>query len=190
MHPSESSLALYAGDDLALWPRWRISRHIRGCETCRRQIEELHGVRDWMREQDGEMPAGVDWDTLAIEMRANIRVGLAAGQCVAEPRQSTLRWQPAMALPLLLIVLAGWLIQSWPRTVTMPAQAQFASVSADPVLDATQAGIGVEQDGRALRLLHPRAEGALYTESGPDSVRSRYVDAETNYVTISHVYAQ
>ena len=37
-----------------------------------------------------EMPEGLDWDRLAAEMTANIRVGLAAGECVA-PRGSANR---------------------------------------------------------------------------------------------------
>src|SRR5262245_3627373 len=38
-HPSEATLALYAGGDLGLWERWRTRRHLNVCERCRREIE-------------------------------------------------------------------------------------------------------------------------------------------------------
>ena len=40
------------------------------------------------------MPEGADWDRLAAEMTANIRVGLAAGECVA-PRRGHAAWKAA-----------------------------------------------------------------------------------------------
>jgi len=49
--------------------------------------------------------------------------------------------------------------------------------------------IEVEQDGRALALLYPRAAEVTLSASG-GTLRARYVDAETGYVTISHVYTQ
>lgn len=185
-HPNESRLALYAGDDLPLLARLRIAIHVRGCEGCHRQLEELRGIRDWMRLQHQAMPAGLRWDALASEIKANIRLGLAAGRCVdvpeplSEPRG--FRWPaPAMALPVLLLVVAGWMLQSM--------QPPLQPASADFVVDASSSGIGVERDGRGFTLLQPRGENVVLSVTG-EAAGARYVDSESGQVTISHVYAQ
>ncbi len=185
-HPNESRLALYAGNDVPLLARFRIAIHVRGCDRCNRQVEELRGIRDWMRLQESETPAGVRWDALASEMRANIRLGLAAGRCVEVPEPLEeprgLRWPaPAMALPVLLLVIVGWMVQSL-QPPLQPASAEF-------VVDASSSGIGVQRDGRGFTLLQPRNENVVYSVSG-EAAGARYVDSESGQVTISHVYAQ
>jgi hypothetical protein len=186
-HPKQAELALYAGGDASLWARLRVSRHVRTCATCAGLVREFRGLREWTRGQD-ELPEEVDWVQLAAEMKANIRVGLAAGQCVEpSPEAAGLRlWRPALVLPVLLVVVAGWWLQSWPPP-HVPATEHAASEGL--VVRANPGSIEVEQDGRALALLHPRSAQVTLSASG-GSLRARYVDAETGYVTISHVYTQ
>lgn len=186
-HLPDSTLALHAGKELGWLTRLRIGLHLRGCERCRRHAQELRQVREWMRAQGEETPAGVEWDALAAEMTANIRLGLAAGRCVSLPVEETgrterrLAWMnPALALPLLLLVVAGWFLQSW-RPPLQP-RPEF-------VLQAGEAGIGFEKDGRGLSLLNPRTENVVYTVRG-SAAGARYVDAESGQVTVSYVYAQ
>ena len=53
----------------------------------------------------------LNWNSLAMEMRGNIRVGLDAGACVAGPRVSN-RWNPRLAMAfasLLLLTRLGFL---------------------------------------------------------------------------------
>ncbi len=191
-HPSDARLALFAGKDLGLCPRLRIAGHLRHCERCSEKIEQFGSVRDWLGETREEMPPGVNWDALALEMRANIRVGLAAGECVAESRERFhVPWRtPAVALPALLIILAGWILQSMhPPIEPFHPAAVSSRLRSGIVLEASAGGIGVEKDGRGLALLHPRGEAVVYSVRG-DSLRSRYVDSDTGQVTISHVYAQ
>src|ERR1700746_310897 len=79
-HPSEETLALHAGGDLGLVPRWLTEPHLAQCEECRDTLAvftELRGVLPDL----AEIPK-VPWNRLAAEMRANIRLGLAAGECV------------------------------------------------------------------------------------------------------------
>lgn len=186
-HPKEADLALYAGGEAGLWGRLRVARHLKGCPECARVVEEFRAIREWTR-AGGEMPAQVDWAALAVEMKANIRVGLAAGECVApasEPARAG-AWRPALVLPVVLVMVLGWWLQSWPPP---PAPLAERRVPAGPVLRANPGGIEVEQDGRTLALLHPRATEVTFSASG-QGVRARWVDSDTGYVTISHVYTQ
>lgn len=190
MHPSESRLALYAGKDLGLWERFRISRHLNRCERCQRHMEELAGIREWMGTQADEVPLEVDWDNLAAEMRANIRLGVAAGQCVAEAppiRLSLSRWRtPALVSPVLLVLVAGWILLS----LNPPLRPVAAGYRHEVVLQAGADGIGLEKDGRGFTLLSPRGEDVIASVRGETAVRSRYVDPDSGQMMITHVYAQ
>jgi hypothetical protein len=193
MHPADETLALYAGDELGLWTRFRVGRHLRGCNRCSRHVEEFRGVREFLDAERGELPRGVDWNSLAAEMKANIRLGLAAGQCVAQPSSERLRlaWRtPALALPVLLLVVLGWILQTAPPPLRLVPAAPPAQGEAAVVLDGGPAGIGVEQGGRGFRLMQPSAARNVMFSVGGGSVRSRYLDSDTGQVTISHVYAQ
>ncbi len=204
-HPTEAALALYAGGELGVWQRFKVGRHVRSCDRCSRSVEEFRALRDVTLAQAADLPPGLNWDAMALEMRANIRVGLAAGACVADgPVRFAPRWRgPVLALPVLLVVIAGWILQTLPPAIrhTAPAEPQ-AAITASPqgmvvnavsdgvVLDANSESIGVASDGRSFTLRYPRAQNVLLTVRGEDGVRARYVDSETGQVTISHVYAE
>ena len=76
MHPHENDLALFAGGDLGCFRRWRMQRHLAGCDRCRFGVDEFSALRTQLRDLE-EMPT-VHWARLAAEMKANIRLGLAA----------------------------------------------------------------------------------------------------------------
>lgn len=184
-HPTQAELALFAGGEAGLLGRLRVTRHVRYCAACAGLVREFRAVRQWARGED-ELPAEVDWVSLAAEMKANIRVGLAAGQCV-EPSPEAVRlkwWRPALVLPVLAVMVAGWWLQSWPPP---PVSVVEEPASAGLVVRANPESIEVEQGGRALALLHPRAVQVTLSASA-QGLRAGYVDAETGYVTISHVY--
>ncbi len=188
-HPAETALALYAGGDLGWWARMGIARHVEQCGPCRRQVEEFRAVCDTLQAEREELPPDLEWSEAAAAMRANIRLGIAAGECVAEPperRRSP--WRPALALPVLLVIVAGWILESLPPVVHRGSAPEPAGGAL--VLDAGPAGVGVERDGRGFRLLRPAAAESVEISVRGDSVRSRYVDGETGQVTISHVYAE
>ncbi len=184
MHPSEINLALYAGGELGILARFRVARHLSRCEECRGQVDGFRAVREWVQ-TEGELFPGLNWNRMAAELKANIRLGLAAGECVGPVREPVrIRWRAAVvAVPVVILLATGWLLQSWRPPLVYPP------VSRGLVLSATSAGIEVQQDGGALKLLHPRATEVSRLVSG-DAIRTRYVDAETGYVTISHVYAE
>lgn len=185
-HPTETNLALFAGKDLGLPSRFRIALHLRACSRCRRMVNEFRGLRQFSGGCERELPPGVDWDSLAAEMTANIRLGLAAGRCVTatvvEPELPRARWRaPAVVLPILLLIVAGWILQSLHPPLRPPGP-EF-------VVQTSSAGVGVERNGRGFTLLQPRTENVVYSVRG-EAAGARYVDEETGQVTISHVYAQ
>src|SRR4051794_1056729 len=97
-HPHESDLALFAGHDLGFLSEWRVSRHVARCEQCRASVDAFESARLEVTGL-GELPPEIAWNRLASEMKANIRLGLAAGECVgpSEPEKR-------LSLP----VFSGW----------------------------------------------------------------------------------
>jgi hypothetical protein len=191
LHPADETLSLYAGSDLGLWTRMRIGRHVRRCERCAQHVEEFRGLREILSAGQDEAPPHLNWNELAAEMKANIHLGVVAGQCVSEPRRQHvgIRWRmAAVALPLLLMVLVAWLLQTVPPPLKLISASGSADGARGIVLESGASGIGVEQDGRGFRLLQPQAAQNVMYSVGGDSVRSRYVDSDTGQVTISHVY--
>ena len=83
-HPDQTILALYAGQDLGWFRRRRTERHLARCRECRDEVQAFALARDHLVALN-ELPA-ISWNRLAIEMKANIRLGLAAGECVRGER--------------------------------------------------------------------------------------------------------
>jgi len=186
-HPDEEILALYAAADLPLWRQWATGWHVRRCERCRAEVSEFRRTREGLADEAaGWMPA-VDWERLAAEMQANIRVGLAAGQCIRGREPERRRWPlvrvAAVAVPLIVLTLAGFWLQLNRLRTGAPSWKQ------DVLLEATGGGIELRLGDRVLILQHPEAERVTYSGSAQGSLRAHWVDAETGQVTIQNVYA-
>ena len=93
-HPSESDLALLAGADCGWLQSLRLNRHVARCGDCRDTLASFSELRSAVRDAapSGIVSNEVDWNRMAGEIRANIHLGLAAGECVAELRPDTPRW--------------------------------------------------------------------------------------------------
>lgn len=200
-HPDERKLALYAGGDTGLFERLSIGRHVARCESCRARVEAYRVDRRLLRETVSDLPAGLDWNRLAAEMTANIRVGFEAGECVGEPaprRPATIAWRPAFAASALALVLLGGWYLNFPveqRTSLARGVARLWTRQAPPVEDAvslesTRSGIRVSQNGSAMMVMNPGAEQPVVVVSTTGALRARYVDDDTGQVTITNVYAQ
>ena len=196
-HPREEYLALFAGGDLGRFDGWRVSRHLRQCEICRAEVARFQRASAVLNEEAGRLPPRLNWERLAAEMTGNIRVGLAAGECVAPPAnpRQTLGWRPAALIAMVtILILGGWFLQGphmWMSRVRQPLMGGLARPALDvPVLNATPAGIEVKASGGALTLLNTRAASPLVYVSAPGSLRARFVDSETGQVTINNVYAE
>ena len=112
-HPNQETLALHAGGDLGPFARWRTSRHIARCESCREEVAAFDEVR--LSLPGLAAVPDLQWNRLAAEIKANVRLGLAAGECVrsADPplRQSAFinrgRAIVAFACAAVLVVIGG-----------------------------------------------------------------------------------
>ena len=197
-HPGEVDLALLAGGDLGVWARLRMAVHLGRCAACRGEVEEFRAGQEWIRRASAEVPAEINWNRLAGEMKANIRLGLAAGQCVdpAGRVRAGIGWRPiAVLASTLLVAVALWWLKPGDRDAlgggrTSGPELAGPSSSEGVVLEATPRGIELRQNGRMLRLTHPDGEDVTVSVSLQGSLRARYVDSETGQVTINHVYTQ
>jgi len=192
-HPSEASLALYAGGELSRWRRWRIERHVAVCAECRRDVSAFSALREDTRDL-AELPE-VSWEPMAAEMRANIRLGLEAGECVTPHPAAIVRlnWRAlAACASLAALLVVSLLIERPARPVAALEPSEMA------VLQTSGSGIQVTEGEQTMMLLNERAHGSGTKGDGKDvnylatgsALRARYVDAETGYVTINNVYAQ
>jgi hypothetical protein len=204
-HIPETVLALYVTRDLALWRRAWVRLHVNECDRCRRGVELYRADQARIREATRALPADLDWNRLASEMTANIRVGLAAGECVApRPRKTAaLGWRPAAVMAGLVALLAGaWWLNTPPadtqalgraiRTVwNGPARRMPNRLDErGPVVEATASGIELHENGSTLGVSQGTARPLAVSVNVQGSASARYVDAETGQMTITSVYVQ
>jgi hypothetical protein len=190
-HPNQSTLALYAGQDLGWFARRRTERHLAHCGECRDEVRAFASARDNLVALN-ELPA-ISWNRLAAEMKANIRLGLAAGECV-RGEQTAASFSPFGILSsartltacasVMALVAAGLLLQR----STPPLQT--ASAGEGAVLRTTPNGIELNQGGQTLSLLHVRSGDVTYSAGAQGSMRAGYVDSDTGNVTINNLYVQ
>lgn len=82
-HPEARELALYVSRDLSAWRNFAVGRHVSICSSCRREAALLGNASSAFAVEVDLIPGGVEaWDRLSAEMRANIRLGVEAGECV------------------------------------------------------------------------------------------------------------
>ncbi|MGH9722235.1 MAG: hypothetical protein ACRD8O_18655 [Bryobacteraceae bacterium] len=188
-HPGEHDLALHAGGDLSLLRSWIVKRHVRSCSECTAVVAEFDAAREESKALNS-LPE-VSWNRLAVEMKANIRLGLAAGECVAQPLapdgRQTLRAMHtvlAYAAVIVLVVAGVWLQRPEP---VIPAL-QVAQAPDTMLFEATSTGIELKQGSQALGLLHEGVdkENVTLTASARGSVSARFVDS-SGQVTIQNV---
>lgn len=182
-HPAEQDLALLAGGETGRLRRFFLDRHLRNCEDCQEKVAGFRELRE--RLADIEMPE-VNWNFLAREMRANIRVGLEAGACVRPPLVAG-SWAPRLTVAfasLLLVVGAGFFLRDSglhaPKVVEGPP----------PVLQATGSGIELRKGTDSLTFLDQQGERTEQTVSAQGVLEARYINGETGSVTINNVYLQ
>ncbi len=82
-HPSEADLALFAGGELGPLARWRIEKHLTGCDRCREAVADFFHLQSEISELS-DLPS-LDWSALAG------RVKLAVADAQSSPRREP-RW--------------------------------------------------------------------------------------------------
>ncbi|MBM3726504.1 MAG: hypothetical protein FJW40_13895 [Acidobacteria bacterium] len=192
-HPSQTALALHAAGDLGFWRSLQLRAHLAGCDRCRATVEEYRASRQFAGTEGAELPAGLNWDRLAAEMTANIKLGVEAGQIVARRPASrpSLSWRAAFAMAgVTAIVTAGWFLQR-PTNQRWSHQAHARIESRGVVAQASRAGLELtETAGGSLTLVTPRAENVMLTVNTEGTVANRYVDQATGQVTIQQLYVE
>jgi len=185
-HPNQATLALHAGGDLGPWARWRTARHLAQCESCRQEVAAFEDMRQILPEL-AEVPE-LSWNRLAAEIKANVRLGLAAGECVRGPepalRESAWftggRWAVAFASIVALVVFG----------VVLERPAPIAPRVAGPLVETTGYGIQVQSGGQTFGLTNGDARQVTYLMDAQGSMEARYVNPETGNMTINTVYVQ
>lgn len=200
-HAPETDLALFAAGDLSWLNRVAVRLHTANCEQCRARVQAFRLDRERLKQDASEMPAGVNWDRLAAEMTANIRVGLAAGECVAPRGRKRIAhaWWPAAAVAsaAVLLTMAAWwlnlpasdtesLAHAMRKLVHVPAVA----AKEQPVVDASPSWIEVRENGSALRPLQGSAVPLVVSVSTEGSASARYIDADDQITITSVMNAQ
>jgi hypothetical protein len=200
-HPFNTELALYAEGDLRGWERIRTAFHVRGCRVCQENVQAFRLDREQLQDMVGELPPGLNWDRLSAEMSANIRVGLAAGECVApavtrKSERFQWNWMPvAVVAGLLAVFCAAWWLNMPSRDTEVLSRAFGVSAAPSPedrgpVVEASSAGIEFRENGSALGMSTSDAEPVVTSVSFGGSASARYVDDDTGQVTITTVYVQ
>jgi hypothetical protein len=203
-HPNEYELALYATGETGWWKRMACALHVSRCAECRRHVTAYRFDRERIRLFADELPTGVSWDRLAAEMTANIRVGFAAGECVA-PRDTHVAvptaWRivGAAAGLMVLLMTAWWLnmpkadtaaLGRAMKAIVQPIRGGALPEEAGPLVAVSAAGIEVRENGGRMGVFRQGVVPITVTLSLQGSARARYVDSDTGQVTITSVYAQ
>ena len=183
-HPNQASLALFAGGDLGFFARWRTQRHVARCTRCEEEAAAFGAMREIVTDLS-EIPE-IPWNRVAAEMKANIRLGLAAGECV-RTSETPLRDRPLFTFTRAMVALASIVT----LVVTGLVLENPTPVQADnhTVLRGIHNGIEVGGGGHAFRLMNTGAASVTLSVGAQGSMGARYVDPKTGYVTINNVYA-
>jgi hypothetical protein len=198
-HPPETDLALLAGGDCSSWRTFLLNRHLARCGDCRDILASYTELRSAVSDHaapdvssdgfssGGSSSGNAAWDRLAAEMRANIRVGLAAGECVREISARPVSWNPRWALGtagVLLLAGAGLFLRGLLPHETAPDVVHAA------VVQSTGAGVEVRTGTGSMTLLNHGSEAGNQTVTSDGAIRASYVDGSTGTVTVTSVYVE
>lgn len=204
-HPSIDKLALYAGGDLPWFTRWSLYRHIGGCPQCQAEIAAFRDAsatarREAQNPDTDELPAGVQWDRLSAEMRANIHLGLEASEAIsaytpsAEPSIATgpaqgLSWRmAALATGFVVLLSIGYWLNASRKSEQLAAMR-----GPDPIVaEASERGVGMSDGNKGMELQGPAPNqlAAIVAVSTQGSAGAQYVDEETGQITVNNVYVE
>jgi len=187
-HPDSATLALQAGGDLGWFEAWKTKRHAARCADCSDEIAAYQEMRELLPELN-QMP-DLPWNRMAVEMRANIRLGISAGECVREEHEPTHAvpllggFRAALAMGGVMALLVTGLILERPTPSIVSA--------AVPVVQATGDGIERRSGDQGFALMHAGVEvkNVTYSVGAQGTMGARFVDPQTNLVTMTKVYVE
>lgn len=212
-HPNENDLALYAGNDLGRFDRLRVDWHLRTCGKCQQEVTEFSSQRAETMRSASE--PDVNWNRLAAEMKANIRLGLAAGECISPVQgrdRAPSRWAWAvLATSALIAIGAGseiWISHPWSLNASSlsgsglngsglngsgnGSQSLASAVPPDSPevwLEVKDGGIQMRDGDSVTNELHNNNSGTVvYSINAKGGVGASYVDRDTGMVTVNSIY--
>jgi hypothetical protein len=166
-------------------------------------MEALRADREELRQSADDVPANVDWDQLAAEMTANIRVGLAAGECVTprERKVAAISWRPpAIAAGLVVLLTGAWWLNIPPtdtvaignalHNIATGGRSATTQEERGPVVKASSSGVELLENGGQMGIQQSGLQPVMYSVSTELSASARYVDQDTGQVTITGTYVQ
>jgi len=164
-----------------------MAKHLARCAECRDEVTEYNEMRELLPEL-AELPE-ISWNRMAAEIKANVRLGLEAGECVRPVemplhRASLKGWRAAVALASVIVMVGGCLVLERPAPQVVHA--------AETAVESTREGIEWQAgDGHMLGLMNGGAQKAVYTLDAQGSMGARYIDPVTGSITVNTVsYAQ
>jgi hypothetical protein len=162
-HEVETDLALFATGDLSPWRSALIRFHVGRCAQCRETVDAFRKDRERLRQEASRMPPGLNWERLAAEMAANIRVGLEAGECVAPRRSKRALWTRGQWS--ILHVSFGWKIAgALTAAIALVALALWLNF---PASDQAVLGKAISQLLRGRGVGGLNLEGKAGDDAGP-----------------------
>jgi len=128
------------------------------------------------------------WNRIAEEMRANIRLGLAAGECVRPVERAgwgsrRAAWRVAVAMASITALAITGLVLERPRS---PVDLLNAIRDENAAVRTAPDGIG----NQTMRLMYRGAEGVQLSAGAEGSVQAQYTNPVTGYMTVSQVDVQ
>jgi len=142
-HPAEQDLALYASGDQGFFKGFTLGRHVRNCAACAEVVEEYREIATALSVESA-IPG---WDTLAAEMKANIRLGLEAGACIAPDRTAriplVLNPRLAVAFASLMVLVGAGLFLRPPRQASGPSVLASNQITAQQNVQVDPEGVTI-----------------------------------------------
>ena len=184
-HPNQATLALHAGGDLGKFARWKVERHLAKCDACGAELAAFESTREMLSELT-EIPE-LPWNQLAAEMKANIRLGLAAGECV-RGMEGTLRGSRWLSGARVAVACAGIVVLIVTGVVLQRPEPQPVAFAV-PMVEAIDNGIQMSAGGTSVGLMSHGVKRVSYLPNADASMSASYVNA-SGYITVNTVYGQ
>lgn len=176
--------ALAAGGDAPLWQRVCARFRKRDLEQDEDAAveQEFRQIRNEMG-NFRELPPYFAWEPLALEMKANILLGVEAGEAVRpRPLHPPIGWRAGLVMAALsLLMISGYWWQMPHRRMQAPALEQA-------VMQAGPGSLAVEQQEGGFALMFQEQSSNPLLSGASGALRADFVDSETGQLTVAHVY--
>ncbi len=195
-HPSEADLAMFASGDSGWLRELQLKRHVSRCGDCRDTVASYGEVRTALQEVPlpDALANEAGWNRMAGEMRANIRLGLAAGECIGSaPEQSRPRnFSLGLASRRLAVGMAGVVLLAGAGLFLrgLLPHGDLPAVVHAAVVESSGAGVEVRTDRGSMTLLNGGDSAGNQTVTSQGAIRASYVDGNTGTVTVTSVYVE